>query len=96
MIIDQHNLSWVIQYPHEEIAGGSMWAVRLPPVIPPAGAAGGPPPASEARIFLNGPADMRPMFVRLTRHPELFTQYCAEMEAGMKEQMNAYRKQHGW
>jgi hypothetical protein len=32
MILDQHNCTWLMQYPHEMLAGGSMWAV-LPPSV---------------------------------------------------------------
>lgn len=96
MILDQHNCIWLMQYPHQSIAGGSMWAVKLPSVIPPTGAPGGPPPASEDKVFLSMPQDMRPLFVNLTRHPEQFSAFCEKTTADMKKQLDAYRKQHGW
>ena len=36
MILDQHNCTWLMQYPHEVLGGGSMWAVHLPAAIPAA------------------------------------------------------------
>jgi Dolichyl-phosphate-mannose-protein mannosyltransferase len=92
MILDQHNCAWLLQYPHQMLAGGSMWAVRLPAVIPRAGAPGGPPPPSQQKIFLGTPEDMRVAYLNLTRHPEQFPQYCKKMEAEMWKQWEAYRK----
>jgi dolichyl-phosphate-mannose-protein mannosyltransferase len=85
MIMDAHNCTWLMQYPHEMLAGGSMWAVRLPPTIPPAGAAGGPPPPSEQKQLLGMPEDMRLLFLKLTQHPEQLPQACADMEAQMRK-----------
>jgi hypothetical protein len=83
MILDGHNCVWLMQYPHEALAGGSMYAVLMPAVIPPAGAAGGPPPPSGRRLFFAGPAgtDMREMFLGLIRHPETMPDVMAKMKA---------------
>jgi hypothetical protein len=70
MILDGHNCAWLLQYPRETIAGGSMYAFRLPRPIPPAGSSGGPPPASEFREFLGAPFDVRPVFVDVVERPE--------------------------
>src|SRR5580704_6255931 len=43
MIMDGHNCIWLMDYPHQPLAGGSMYAVQLPQQIPAAGSAGGPP-----------------------------------------------------
>lgn len=85
LIMDAHNCTWLMQYPNEMLAGGSMWAVRLPPVIPPPGAAGGPPPASEQKMFLGFPQDFRLFSLNLTRHPQQLPQACADMEAQMRK-----------
>jgi hypothetical protein len=53
MIMDGHNCPWLLQYPHETIAAGSMYAFQLPAVIPAIGAQGGPP-TPEARHNLGG------------------------------------------
>jgi hypothetical protein len=82
MILDGHNCVWLMQYPHEELAGGSMYAVLMPPVIPSAGAAGGPPLPVDRRFFLGGQAgmDMRAMFLGVVRHPETIPDVMAKMK----------------
>ena len=45
MIMDGHNCIWLMQYEHQSLAGGSMYAVHLPDHIPEAGSPGGPPGA---------------------------------------------------
>jgi hypothetical protein len=37
MIMDGRNRTWLMQYPHQALAGGSMYAVQLPEHIPAAG-----------------------------------------------------------
>lgn len=81
MIMDQHNCSWLMRYPHEMLAGGSMWAVHLPPDIPSVGTPGGPPPASQRKQFLGMAEDFRLITLKLAQHPELLPQMCADMEA---------------
>ena len=70
MILDTHNCGWIIQYPHIQLGKGSMYAIRLPAAIPPAGSPGGPPPPAERRLFLNMPVEMRLMFEDLSEHPD--------------------------
>jgi len=70
MIMDGHNCVWLMQYPHETLAGGSMYAVHLPEHIPPAGSAGGPPLPSTYREFVGAPFDLRVFFLDLHHHPE--------------------------
>ena len=83
MILDSHNCVWLMRYPHEELAGGSMYAVLMPAVIPEAGAAGGPPLPAARRIFLGGQTgfDMRTMFLGVIRHPETIPDAIAKMQA---------------
>ena len=83
-IMDMHNCAWLRQYPQEALAGGSMYAVLMPPVIPAAGAAGGPPLPNARRLFLGGSAgiDMRVLFLGLFRHPETIPEVMAKMAAG--------------
>jgi len=70
MIEDGHNCLWLTQYPHEALAGGSMYAFQLPAVIPPAGDSGGPPLESDYHEFggtkLFGP-DGRLIFLNCIR-----------------------------
>jgi hypothetical protein len=72
-IADAHNCLWLMGYPHQVLAGGSMYAIQLPPVIPAAGSPGGPP-LPEAYRYLGGMplmmGDPRDMFLNCIRHPE--------------------------
>jgi hypothetical protein len=71
-IADAHNCLWLMRYPHQVLAGGSMYAFQLPQVIPTAGAPGGPP-LPEAYRYLGGFSplgDPRSMFLNCIRDPE--------------------------
>jgi len=92
MILDGHNCIWLMQYPHELLAGGSMLAVRLPATIPPAGAPGGPPPVAARWIFLRMPFEMRELTQKLVRSPEDIPKVLADMRAAFEKQMQAQRK----
>jgi len=70
MILDVHNCGWLLRYPHQPLAGGSMYAFQLPEAIPPGGTAGGPPLPSAYRQFIGLPFDVRVLFLELNRHPE--------------------------
>ncbi len=70
MILDGHNCSWLLRYPQEELAGGSMYAFRLPQEIPPDGAPGGPPQPADRRVFLNTPFDFKALSLESLRYPE--------------------------
>ncbi|HEX2662084.1 MAG TPA: glycosyltransferase family 39 protein [Candidatus Acidoferrum sp.] len=69
MILDGHNCAWLMQYPHEALAGGSMYAVHLYAQIPPAGRPGGPPLPSSFRQFAGAPFDIQGLFRHLYQHP---------------------------
>jgi hypothetical protein len=58
MILDGHNCGWLTRYPHEVLAGGSMYAFRLPPAIPAVGAPGGPPSPEAYRSLGGTPGGM--------------------------------------
>jgi 4-amino-4-deoxy-L-arabinose transferase-like glycosyltransferase len=81
MIMDGHNCVWLIEYPHQALAGGSMYAVQLPEHIPAAGSKGGPPLPSAFREFAGAPFDIRSFFLDLNRHPEKLPQAVEEMQA---------------
>src|SRR5262249_49480957 len=55
MIEESHNCTWLLKYPHEALAGGSMYAFQLPATIPPAGSAGGPPLNADFHNFAGFP-----------------------------------------
>jgi hypothetical protein len=93
MILDSHNCGWIMQYPHQPLAAGGMYAILLPSAIPLAGSPGGPPPPAARRIFLNAPFDMRVMFLELSDHPERIQKAMDEMMATWrKAQAEAKRK----
>jgi 4-amino-4-deoxy-L-arabinose transferase-like glycosyltransferase len=81
MIMDGHNCVWLMQYPNQPLAGGSMYAVHLPEHIPAAGSLGGPPLPSAFREFAGAPFDLRAFFLDLIHHPEKLPQAMEEMQA---------------
>jgi hypothetical protein len=70
MILDGHNCAWLMQYPHEALAGGSMYAVHLTTQILPAGTAGGPPLPAAFREFGGTPFDILAFFQHVIQHPD--------------------------
>jgi 4-amino-4-deoxy-L-arabinose transferase-like glycosyltransferase len=72
LIEDSHNCVWLLRFPHEALAGGSMYAFELPDVIPPAGTPGGPPLPKDYRNFAHIPlpGDGRLMFLDSIRDPQ--------------------------
>jgi 4-amino-4-deoxy-L-arabinose transferase-like glycosyltransferase len=84
MIMDGHNCIWLMQYEHQSLAGGSMYAVHLPAPIPEAGSAGGPPRPSEFREFAGAPFDMRGFFLNVIHDPEKLPQAWEEIQARFK------------
>ncbi|HWZ97647.1 MAG TPA: glycosyltransferase family 39 protein [Candidatus Dormibacteraeota bacterium] len=69
-ILDGHNCAWLMRYPHEPFAGGSIYAVQLPAQIPAAGSAGGPPMPSDYRQFGGAPMDIRGFFKHVIQDPD--------------------------
>jgi hypothetical protein len=61
-IADGHNCLWLMHYPHQMLAGGSMYAIELPAAIPPAGTTGGPPLPEQFR-YLGGFPGVDPLQV---------------------------------
>jgi hypothetical protein len=72
MIEDSHNCAWLLNFPHQALAGGSMYAFELPAVISAAGSPGGPPLPQNFRNFANVPipGDSRLMFLDNIRDPQ--------------------------
>jgi hypothetical protein len=95
MILDSHNCAWILQYPHQPLAGGAMYAIRLPSAIPPAGTPGGPPPPSARRLFLNAPMEMRVMFREVTDHPERLQKTMDDMMATWQKAQAEARQKPG-
>jgi len=83
MVLDVHNCEWLLRYPHVAVAGGSMYAFRLPAPIPNAGEPGGPPVESQRRQLFRVPVDVRVYALNLIRHPETMPAAMAEMTKQM-------------
>ncbi len=90
-MIDSGNCLWVLQYQHVALAAGSMYAVRLPDIIPPAGQPGGPPLPADFRYIGGSPAEFEglALFTKCIREPE---QLEPTMERMMKMGEEEYRK----
>jgi len=60
-----------MQYPHQALAAGGMYALQLPPTIPAAGTPGGPPLPEDYR-YLGGMIgfDAQALFLNLIRDPQ--------------------------
>ena len=60
-----------MKYQHQVLAGGSMYAVQLPEIIPEAGQVGGPPLTPDYR-YIGGTRDfdMLEIFLKCVRDPE--------------------------
>ena len=71
-IADGHNCRWLLQYPMQPLAAGSMYAVELPASIPAAGSIGGPPLAEDYRSIGGGPPgfDIKQIFLVCIRDPQ--------------------------
>ncbi len=78
-ILDGHNCGWLLQYPQEKLAGGSLYAIQLPQEIPTVGSAGGPPLPSAYRSFGGAPMDLRTFFLGVIHNPETLPQAYADM-----------------
>jgi len=95
VILDGHNCRWLLQYPREELAGGSMYAFQLPAVIPAAGTGGGPPLPDDWRNIGGMPRqmDIRQIFFECTRDPrKLQPTFDHFMELGKEMQAQARAK----
>jgi hypothetical protein len=73
-----------MSYPHEVLAGGSIYAVQLPEKIPPAGSLGGPPLPSAFRQFGGAPIDVRGLFYDYILHPDKLPKTSEELQAVFK------------
>jgi hypothetical protein len=81
-IADGSNCLWLMRYPHEALAGGSMYAIQLPQTIPAAGTPGGPPLPEDYRYFGGAPLmDPRPIFSNCIRDPQQLQPTLDRMQA---------------
>ncbi len=87
-IADGSNCLWLMNYPHQALAGGGMYAIQLPQTIPTAGSPAGPPLSDGYRYFGGFPMDSRPIFMNCIRYPEQIQPTLDRMRA----MFEAYRK----
>ena len=82
------NCIWLLQYPHQVLAGGSMYAVQLPQVIPAAGQPGGPPLPADYHYFAglgSETMDPRSVFLECMRDPQQLQPTMDRFQAAMEE-----------
>ena len=82
-IADAHNCLWLMRYPHQVLAGGSMYAFQLPQTIPAPGTPGGPPSPEEYRYLggFSGIGDPTLMFLNCIRDPQQLQPTMDRMQA---------------
>ena len=87
-ILDGHNCGWLTGYPHEVLAGGSMYAFRLPAPIPPVGAPDGPPRPEAYRNLggMSSEMDMVAIFRECIRDPNQMKPIMDRMTANFQAQ----------
>jgi Dolichyl-phosphate-mannose-protein mannosyltransferase len=90
MMEDGHNCLWLLEYPHQMLAGGSMYAFRLPNMIPARGSPGGPPPTALWRGFAGTPGedDFRLLFLNCIRDPHQLQPTLDAIQAKFQEAAN--------
>jgi hypothetical protein len=88
MILDWHNCSWLLRYPRERLAGGSMYAFQLPDPLPAAGEPGGPPRPEDLRPWggITMSMDLRAVMYRCIRDPQ-------EMKPTIERMMREFREE---
>jgi hypothetical protein len=76
-----------MQYPHQTLGGGSMYAVQFPSPIPAAGQPGGPPLPKDYR-YLSGIEGFDPIaiFGNCVRDPQQLQPTLDHMQAMFEEQ----------
>ncbi len=92
MILDVHNCGWLLRYPDDSLAGGSMYAFHLPYPIPPAGEAGGPPLPADTREFFGYSQDIRLIFLRVLNDPEKISETVNEWQAQIQASQQKPKK----
>jgi 4-amino-4-deoxy-L-arabinose transferase-like glycosyltransferase len=90
-LLEARNCAWLLRYPHVALAGGSIYAVRLPAQIPAAGSAGGPPLPDAYRTFGGLPFETRGFFSHVIENPGDLPRAVEWMQAAF----SASSKSHG-
>ena len=91
-LADARNCLWLTAYEHVPLAGGSIYAFRLPNVIPPSGQPGGPPLPEQMHYFFSPKGlklDVREVFAKALQQPdqlEATFKYLMEIGQQMQKQ----------
>ena len=86
-LVDSGNCVWLLQYPHQVLAGGSMYAIQLPEIIPAPGQQGGPPLPADYHYFAGmhqGDFDVLAVFQNCIRDPQQLQPTMDRMQAMME------------
>ena len=94
MIEESHNCLWLLRFPHQPLAGGSMYVFQLPTVLPPAGTLGGPPlPADYHNLAgMVLPGDARLIFLNCIRDPQQLQPTMNRLQAMMQAEMEKRKR----
>ena len=96
MIEDGANCVWLLNFPHQPLAAGSMFAFQLPAVIPQVGDPGGPPPLSARRNWGGVPFDLRALMERCIRDPQqlqpVYDHFISEYQEQQKRSQAEHKK----
>jgi 4-amino-4-deoxy-L-arabinose transferase-like glycosyltransferase len=86
MIEDGHNCLWLFQYPHQALAGDSMYVFHLPETIPAQGTRDGPPAPDKRRNWAGFPGtrDIRLVFLSCINDPGQLQPTLDRMQAEFK------------
>jgi len=88
-LIPGQGCNWLWQYPHEVLAGGSLFAIRLPAAIPAPGSSGRPIGGPAPLRTLGLEQDLESTYISLFNHPETFPIVLAPFEAAMTAKTKA-------
>ncbi len=94
-IADAHNCLWLLKYPRQLLAGGSMYAIQLPATIPAAGTPEGPPLPADYHYLGGlhfGDEDPMTIFRACIRDPQQLQLTWDRMGAIMKAEQEKRRK----
>ena len=94
-IADGHNCLWLLKYPRQLLAGGSMYAIQLPAAIPAAGTPDGPPLPADYHYFGGmhfGDEDPTTVFRTCIRDPQQLQATLDRIAAIMEAEIQKRRK----
>jgi len=82
-LVSGRTCAWLSQYPQEMLAGGSLFAIRLPADIPAPGYSGRPTVRAAPLRNFGMEQDVESTYIFLVDHPATFPAYVAPFETAM-------------